>query len=140
MQVLRWSKAHEVAVPELDAEHRALFRLTHELREAMAPGAAPAQIRSRFRNLIAGLDDHLAHEERLMRACRCPSYAWHKRSHDGMRRKAAQCALRVERGDRDAIAPMLDELSVWLKDHLTLQDRLLASFLRNYWRRQARAS
>jgi len=140
MHFLKWSKAHEIYIPELDAEHRGLFRLAGEMHEALAAGATPVQIRSRFRNLMAGLDEHLAHEERLMRAAGYPSYAWHKQSHDGVRKKVRQCALRVERGDREVIPPMLAELSVWLKEHLALPDRLMAAYLRNYWRCQKRAS
>ncbi len=140
MQLLRWSKAHEVYVPELDAEHRGLFRLTQELYEAVLADAPAAQVHSRFRNLVAGLDDHLAHEERLMRATGYPSYAWHKQSHDGARKKAKKWAQVAERGDRETLEPILRELAAWLKEHLALADLLMAAHLRNYRRTNRIAS
>ena len=37
MRLFQWSKMHAVFIPEIDAEHKNMFRLADELRQAALP-------------------------------------------------------------------------------------------------------
>ena len=45
-----------------------------------------------------------------------------------------QLARRVEAGDAAAAGELLEFLSVWLRDHMSVADRMMGAYLRNYLR------
>lgn len=131
MQSFKWSKAHAVCVPEIDAEHRALFGLAQKLQEAIHASAPAPQVQAILQELIARVEDHFAYEERLMRSVRYPLFPWHKRQHDTMRKRAGEFVPRIQNGDDGAAALFLEFLAGWLRDHTRLADRMMGAFVRN---------
>jgi hemerythrin-like metal-binding protein len=134
MSLFKWSSDHSVFLPEMDAEHRAIYRLGDELHKALLAGADPAQLKSILVNLLETTEQHLRHEERLMRAMHYTAFAWHKRQHDTVRKKAKALTRRIEGGDANAAGELLEFLSIWLRDHMGLADRMMGAYLRNYLR------
>jgi hemerythrin len=67
-----------------------------------------------------------------MRAIHYDAFAWHKGQHDAARKKAKALAKRIEGGDSAAAGELLKFLSVWLRDHLSVSDRMMGARLRNY--------
>jgi hemerythrin-like metal-binding protein len=132
--LLQESDSVNIFVPELDAEHRNLLRLGSELHQAIMRGGRAAQIQEGLRALLAHVEDHFSHEERLMLRSGCPTYDWHKRQHDGLRRKAKAAVRRTRRGDREALPELLRYLPSWLRDHISVTDRMMGAHLRNYER------
>src|SRR5450432_3186914 len=98
MSLFTWSSAHSVYLPEIDAEHRAIYRLGNELHKALLAGAEPAQLKPVLVNLLESAEQHFRHEERLMGAMHYTALAWHKRQHDTARKKAKALSRRVEAG------------------------------------------
>ena len=137
MRLFKWDKMHAVFMPEIDAEHKNIFRLADELSQAVAGRAPIDQARAILRELIASGEDHFAREERLMRATNYPGSAWHKRQHDTVRKRLKEFAPRIEAGERRAAAELLEFLSGWLRDHVRLADCMMAAHVRNYERDQA---
>ena len=45
MSLFKWSSAYSVYLPEIDAEHREIYRLGNELHKALLAGAARAQLK-----------------------------------------------------------------------------------------------
>jgi hemerythrin len=132
MSLFKWSSAHSVYLPEIDAEHRALYRLGDELHKALLAGAESAQQKPILANLMESMEQHFRHEERLMRAIHYDAFAWHKGQHDAARKKVKALAKRIEGGDSAAAGELLKFLSVWLRDHLSVSDRMMGARLRNY--------
>ena len=137
MRLFKWSKMHAVYIPEIDAEHKNIFRLADELSQAVAGGAPAEQARAILRELIASEEDHFAHEERLMRATNYPASAWHKGQHNTVRKRVKEFAPGIDSGDRQAPLLLLNFLSDWLRNHLRLADCMMAAHVRNYERAQA---
>jgi hemerythrin-like metal-binding protein len=137
MSHFQWSSQYAVYVPEIDAEHRAILVAGAELERAAAARAPRAKIREMFRALLEGAEDHFAHEERLMRGMRYDAFDWHKKQHDGVRRKLREFGKRIEANDRRAPEEMLAYLAHWLHDHLALTDRMMGARLRNFERQHA---
>jgi hemerythrin len=134
MSLFNWSSEHSVYLPEIDAEHRALYRLGDEFHKALLAGGDPAKLRPTLVNLLESVEQHFRHEERLMRAMHYDAFAWHRRQHDTARRKVKALTKRAEGGDSLAACELLTFLSSWLEDHLSVSDRMMGACLRNYLR------
>ncbi len=130
MQAIRWNKKHEVFLPELDAEHREIFRVAEALRVAAADGSLE-RIRSLLDELKAEIEGHLRHEERLMRETGYPSFEWHKKQHEAARKRVRNHSKQAAAGDIEAVGVILDFLGSWLADHTATADRMMTSFVRN---------
>ena len=137
MQPFKWNKKHEVFVPELDAEHRNLFRTVEELRVAVAAGGGGEHVQALLAALVAGAEDHFRHEERLMRSAHYPSFDWHKRQHDTARKRLKEFSAKIEAGDSAAFPAMVEFLVHWLTDHAGLTDRMMGAYIRNHRRLHA---
>jgi hemerythrin-like metal-binding protein len=134
MSLFKWSNAYSVYLPEIDAEHREIYRLGNELHKALLAGAAREQLKPVLANLLEAEEQHFRHEERLMRAMRYEALAWHKRQHDAARKKSRELVKRIESGDTAAAGELLQYLSDWLGDHISVPDRMMGAYLRNYLR------
>ena len=137
MQHFKWTKAHAVYLPQVDAEHRNLFRMAEELHQAVRTGSEPARVRELVRPLLVGIEEHFAHEERLMRSVACPAYDWHKLQHDTARKTASQLIEALEQDDLEAPGRFLEFLARWFKYHCPLTDRMMGSHVRNFERLHA---
>lgn len=134
MRTLEWSTSHAVFVTEMDDEHKEIFQALSALQEALAGRAPVSEVVQRSQLLYRRVDGHCAHEERLMRAARYYSYAWHKRKHDNARKLVGQHVSRIEQGEIQAGGELVDHLRSWLDEHTRLPDMMLAAFLRNHRR------
>ena len=101
-----------------------LFRSLHS-------DAPLLQVQEILHRLMSCVEDHLAHEEKLMRNSRYPSFDWHRRQHNTARRRLGQYAPLIEAGDRQAGAELTEFLARWLEDHTSVTDRMLGAHLRN---------
>ena len=138
MQPFKWNKKHEVFVPELDAEHRNLFRTVEELRVAVAAGGGGEHVHALLAALVAGAEDHFRHEERLMRSAHYPSFDWHKRQHDTARKRLKEFSAKIEAGDSAGRARRW--WNFWWpgsRDHAGLTDRMMGAYIRNHRRLHA---
>jgi hemerythrin-like metal-binding protein len=131
MRPFHWSKAHGVAVPEIDAEHQAIFRLGEELNRMVLARAPIEEIRVTLQLLTKAVEGHFAYEESLMQSWRYPIYDWHRQQHDTARKRLALWSPLIEEGDTEAGRMLLRFLNGWLRDHTQLTDRMLGAFLRN---------
>ena len=129
MQRFHWTAGNTVFEAEIDAEHRAMLRLCDELSGALDTGANADVIADAVRRLAGEVEGHFAHEERLMRAAGYSAYAWHKREHDGARRRLQALAGTP----RD----LLQYLAAWFQNHTSVADRMMAAALRNASRAQS---
>ena len=134
MSLFKWSRAHSVYLPEIDAEHRAIYRLGDELHKALMAGAGRAKVKPILAKLLESEEEHFRHEERLMRAIHYDAFAWHKAQHDAARKKTKALARSFEAGDTAAAGELLEFFAGWLKDHLSVADRMMGARLRNYLR------
>lgn len=130
----KWTKAHAVFLPQVDAEHRNLFRLADEIHQAVRAGVEGARISEMVRPFLATIQEHFVQEERVMKAASCPDFAWHKQQHDNALKRTAKFLAEMETGDAEAPMAMLEYLSRWFKDHVALTDRMMGAHVRNHER------
>ena len=133
MSLFRWSSEHDIYLPEVDAEHRALFLAGEELHRALQAGARAEKLKQGLHHLLELTEAHFLNEERLMRESGFASLEWHCRQHDTVRKKAKSLSA----GDRKALMSGLEFLAGWLHDHTSVADRIMAAHVRNWSRRMA---
>ena len=131
MRLFGWSSSYSVYMPEIDDEHRAMFRLADALHRGVLAGDAQDRLEDLVREMIVKAAAHFVHEERLMRESRYPAYAWHKRQHESLAAKAIEFEKELRAGNREAALPFLQALAEWLRGHTAVTDRMMASYLRN---------
>jgi hemerythrin len=131
---MKWSTSDAVWFTEIDDEHKEIFEAVAGLQRAGSGPAAPPDFRKAIEHLIESVAGHFAHEERLMRAARYPSLAWHRRQHEAARKRVEEFAQRLDLGDGGAAAELVEYLTPWLHGHTRVADRMLSSFLRNQLR------
>ena len=132
MRRTKWTTASSVYVPEIDAEHRALYRCVEALQKAMLAEAPVEHVLPIVEEAATEIAGHFAHEERLMKTTRYPSIAWHKRQHDGATHRVVELYQRIRAGDASATPALLDYLTAWMQDHILVADRMLAAHLRGW--------
>ena len=81
MNQFEWSEKHSVGCPDVDDEHKALFRIAQELYDAIHEGTARAELTSLFDRLASYTRFHFANEEALMRKTGALDYDQHCREH-----------------------------------------------------------
>ena len=134
MRSLKWSTSNAVFVTEIDDEHKGILDALSNVQEALTSRRPLSEICGLTQRLVSSIVRHFAHEERLMRAARYDSLRWHKQSHDAAHRRVGQFVQRIEQGDAEAGAELVEYLSSWLHDHTAVADRLMGAFLRNQQR------
>lgn len=121
-------------LPEIDAEHRALFSLGEELQKGLEKGTELSVLRPILVNLIATADAHFKHEERIMKAAHYSAYGWHKKQHDAVRWRVRRMVKRIDAGQPVAAEELLAFLGEWLKTHTQVSDRMMGAYIRNVLR------
>lgn len=131
---LIWSDSNEVFVPEIDAEHRALFRKVDELRRALKSHGKQKSVAAGLRTLLSETEAHFAREERLMGDSRFWGSQWHKSQHKTARKHLRRALQANEEGDSAKAERELKFMGSWLNDHTSIADRIFGAFLRNHVR------
>ena len=131
MRLLKWTSSHAVFVEEIDDDHKEIFAVVGEIQTVLSGDRPPDTLKELTRRLAVRIEDHFAHEERLMRAARYGLLSWHKRCHDAARQRVSRFIRRMDRGDAGAGPALVGYLTAWLWNHTRLPDRMLGAFLRN---------
>jgi len=131
MASLRWNSSHAVFLTEIDDDHKEIFDAVARFQTALSEGRPASELNDLTGRVAVRIEDHFAHEERLMRAAGYALLSWHKRCHDAARKRIARLIQRIGRADPNAGTALVEFLSKWLQNHSRLPDRMLAAFLRN---------
>jgi hemerythrin-like metal-binding protein len=134
MSLFRWGVQHEIFLPEIDAEHRAIFSAGEQLYQLLVADGGSEKIGEAMHHLAEVAEVHFLHEERLMRDSEFEPYGWHRQQHQTVRRRMKG----LKPTDPAAVRATLEFMAGWLRDHTSVADRIMASHVRNWTRRQAR--
>ena len=131
MAIVEWSDDFKIGEDEIDKEHWGLFALIHDLGDKIAQGAAEGSINATIEALVAYVNVHFDHEERLMQDCGYPGFDDHKRVHEALARRVAgfqdDWRRAPETFDFDAL---MEFLSNWLSEHILKVDMQFAAYHR----------
>ena len=125
-----WNDKYLVGCTDIDAEHKALFRLAEDLHLAMEEGRAQSELTSLFARLAAYTRFHFTGEEELMRRHEFPGMEQHLREHRRLATRVAELERDFESGKARVDASTLQLLRRWLNHHVLDSDQSVAGHLR----------
>ncbi len=129
MDMIPWSDDFKTGDREIDHEHWGLFALIHDLAGKQAGGADDASIASTIEALVAYVDVHFEHEERLMQRLGYPDFAAHKKAHQALDKRVAEFQTEFQNAPHSFDYPaFMAFLSTWLGQHILKQDMAFAAF------------
>jgi hemerythrin-like metal-binding protein len=123
MGAIAWRDMMGVGIPDIDADHRTLLRLTNELDRAIGHDDEVV-IRGVVLTAVRDFaDSHFSREETLMRAAGYPGLAAHAAAHDELRTRLDGLVRRYgESRETAGTGACLEFLTQWVVEHLCSAD------------------
>ncbi|MEG7524031.1 MAG: bacteriohemerythrin [Chromatiales bacterium] len=123
MDFIEWSESMSVGNPSIDQDHKIIVKLINQLYAQIGTMEDQKALGSALNTLIDYTLYHFSREERVMLACRYPSFEDHKRQHEKLTDQVADIAHRFfEKKDDIVQDELLDFLKNWLMNHILKQD------------------
>jgi hemerythrin-like metal-binding protein len=129
---MQWNESYATGFPQIDQQHRTLFKAVAELDAAIQGNNGAAE----YRRLLAFLDryckDHFNLEERCMASHRCPTAEVNKVQHQGLLQMLAdyQRLYAAHGYDVHDAQLLVAALQHWLRNHIGRVDRELRHCVR----------
>ena len=124
-----WNDSYSVKIADIDAQHQKLFRICHDLHEAMMVGRAQATVAETVDKLVQYVQVHFTYEERLMRDAGFPNYLAHKALHQELTRQVLQFQKDLQ-DKKTVTVTLLPFLKKWLVEHIMTEDLKYAPFVK----------
>jgi hemerythrin len=130
--MLDWDPTLAIDVPEIDAQHRALFAQAARFDAAVRGGESSREIKQLLDFLSRYAVEHFEAEERLMREVEYPRLPGHALEHAEFRRRLATLLPHWEsEGDSVSLLMALSGfLMRWLREHVATSDRAIGEHIR----------
>ncbi len=132
MPAIEWDPSLETGNPRIDAQHKRLFALVNELRDACVEGRERSATSVVLCALADYVDGHFAAEQELMTQTGYPvdQMLTHVAAHRELAERTADIVGRHERGELTTVLPLTEFLVDWLRTHIRQTDRAFVSWLR----------
>jgi hemerythrin len=130
--MLDWDPALAIGVPEIDAQHRALFAQASRFDAAVRGGESSQEVQQLLDFLSRYAVEHFEAEERLMREVEYPRLPSHALEHAEFRRRLSTLLPHWEsEGDSVSLLMALSGfLMRWLREHVATSDRAIGEHIR----------
>lgn len=131
--MLVWTPALNIGVPEIDAQHKALFERAGRFEAAVKAHEHNFRLEDLFGYLADYARVHFAAEEQFMRDVGYPRIAEHVLEHSEFRRRLLSLVPQWESEDDSTamLAALLGFLESWLLDHVTNSDQRIADYVKS---------
>jgi hemerythrin len=132
MVAIAWDESLETGDATIDSQHKELFSLANELRDACVDdrgNAATSSILSRLSDYVA---THFAAEQALMVSTKYPveQMVAHVAAHASLTYRTAEIIAQHERGELTTVLPLAEFLADWLRTHIRQTDKALVIHVR----------
>ncbi len=130
MSLFEWNESYSVGYPEIDTQHKRLFKLAEDLNSAMAAGKGKQMLSQTLANLINYTKGHFASEERLMQRYGYPEYPQHKVEHDKLTAQVLAFQSDFSAGRVMLSIDLMLFLKNWLSHHIGKIDQKVAAHIK----------
>ena len=122
MALYEWNNTLAVNIPEIDNQHKQLFKLINILHEAMTAGKGKEVLGKTLSDLVDYTKLHFSTEEKLLSLYRYPLLTTHKYEHDMLTKQVIALYEDYQSGKTHISIQVMNFLSDWLKNHIKLND------------------
>ncbi|MBI5497453.1 MAG: hemerythrin family protein [Deltaproteobacteria bacterium] len=129
----QWTASLATGVPDVDDQHKEIFRRANVLFEACVRGKSAEEVRPLLEYLQSYIREHFTAEEAQHDAARYPGRVSHRVLHRTMAAHLAELTLVLEEAGAGAnLVRLTNRLVVgWLVNHIMREDRAFAEYLRS---------
>lgn len=127
-----WDPSLETGDAMIDAQHKHLFALVNDLRNACVENRGSEATTVVLGELGAYVTDHFAAEQALMIRSHYPVDAMvdHLSQHRALTERTTEIASQHQRGELTTVLPLAEFLHEWLRTHIRKTDRALVDYVR----------
>ncbi len=116
--MFEWKEEYSLNTPQIDNQHKTLFRLAEEMHAAMAQGKGKEVMGATLARLVQYTAEHFATEERLMRITKYPMFEAHLAEHRALTKQAGELLGEFKAGRTPITVEVLHFLRNWLDRHI----------------------
>ena len=128
-QLIQWSEARRIGIPELDEQHQAMVAMLNELHLAIVAKSG----RETSGLILDRLEEyparHFSREEHLMQRACYSGFDTHREEHEDFMRQVANLRDRLDEGGSKITFELLHFLKAWLAQHIHESDRRFGAFI-----------
>ena len=124
-----WTPTYSVQVAAMDAQHKRLFEIVHELYAAMSVGKGKTVAGNVLQELIEYTVHHFAAEEKLLEQKNYPTLALHRAEHRALTDKVLAFKKDFDAGRAGITPDLMTFLQNWLTNHIQTVDQKYGKFL-----------
>lgn len=117
-----WTDTLAVGNSQMDQQHRNLFKMANAVGACLDAGIHNEIVVQIFNQIILHTAEHFEQEERLLKAMDFPEYESHKKSHDNLKEKLNDYALKMQRDDGCISSDIYGFFINWLTHHILTED------------------
>lgn len=130
MPLFIWKPSYELAIPEIDLDHRRLVGIINELYEAMKDGRGHLLLNQIIDRLLDYIQQHFEAEESFMRASLYPELEAHRQEHLRLREELLEMDRLRRAGDKPTAGELLTFLCAWMRTHISETDKAFGGYLK----------
>jgi hemerythrin len=130
-----WKDKYELGVPQIDAQHKELFRRVESFLQALRSGDSwdekIPKINETLEFMKKYVVEHFHDEEEYQKSVNFPGYDAHKQLHIGMVNYVQEVAKQYEQSNNneDLMQQFGGRLLSWLINHVAAEDQLIADYV-----------
>ncbi len=123
MDAIEWDDSYSVGVPELDEQHKNLFRIVNTMFSTEDLSVNSKVITDLMAEMAEYASVHFETEERYMSECKYPGLANQIRAHDVFRKKVDELRSLHTAENKNMPSEMIRFLYEWLVNHIMFCDK-----------------
>ncbi len=121
--LFKWDDSFSVGVPEMDEQHKKLFRMVNDLYKAMKEKRAKEAMNGIVDELISYTAKHFKEEEQVMKKAGYRDLAQHQEIHKALVGKVLDVQKKLKSGQSTVGIDLLNFLKDWLVNHIKGTDK-----------------
>lgn len=140
MPLFEWSAEYELAIQQIDDQHKELVKMINDLYRSIREGHSSETVNLTLNRLLQYVEVHFSTEEAAMRKWEYPDYEEHHLRHEELREKVLDLKKQQLEGQQVATFELLNFLVGWLKNHIGHTDVAFGKYVSELERRNTARS
>ena len=132
MPIIVWDGSISIGHVVIDEQHKKLVDIINKLHAAIIDGSENEILQSIFKELYNYSLYHFKEEEYLMDIHYFKHKCAHQFEHQSFVNDLATLSAKIMNGESNIGVETLDWLTMWLRNHIAVTDKKLATCLRNH--------
>ena len=129
--MVKWSDKYNIGVPEIDRQHKRLFKMVNELYDGLHKAGPYREdaFRHTIKELVNYVHEHFNSEYNLMKEINYPHFDEQVSLHNSFIQKVLEYVRRCEAGESGIPYEFVNYLRDWVFSHISIEDKKIGFFL-----------